>query len=217
MRARCFGVASSSELNGNVDFCWGGYHVGEAGGHGDDETAGGREQTTQIDEGLTTLVGRQSVHDVERDDALECLRRSRQRADGVGKRAIGDVGAEQMDLLAWSTSGVDSEALVVERPQDVSVEEALNGIDGDTEASANALLRFGHEATAASAELEDAFAGLKLGQLKSGLSIGAITGISIVAAADHVRKGVVDLGEGVEVDHGDGLGGRGLRRVSLQH
>jgi hypothetical protein len=152
---------------------------------------------------------------VERDDAVERLRRSRQRADGVGEGAVRDVGAEQMDLLAWRTVRVDSKALVVERPWDVRVEEALNGVDRNTEASADSLLRFGHEAAAASTELEDAFARLQVGQLKRRLSIGALAGTGIVVVAHHVRKGGVDLSEGVEVDHGGSLGG-GLWTVSGQ-
>jgi hypothetical protein len=50
---------------------------------------------------------------VERDDAVERLRRSRQRADGFGEGAIGDVSAEQMDLLAWRAGRIDNEARVV--------------------------------------------------------------------------------------------------------
>jgi hypothetical protein len=163
----------------------------EAGRHGDSEAAGRREQPAQVDEGLTALVGRQSVHDVERDDAVERLRPSRQRADGVGEGAIGDVSAEQMDLLAWRAGRVDNEARVVATA---------------TQKPAPTLCCFGHKATAASTHLEDAFARLQVGQPKRGLSIRVLAGIGIVAAAHHMRKGGVDLGEGVDVDYGGGLG-----------
>jgi hypothetical protein len=78
----------------------------------------------------------------------------------VGEGAVGNVGTEQMDLLAWRTGRVDREALVVERLWNVRVEEALDGIDRNAEASADSLLCFGYEVAAASTELEDAFAGL---------------------------------------------------------
>jgi hypothetical protein len=41
-----------------------------------------------------------------------------------------------------------------------------------------------------------------------------LAGIGIVVVADYVRKGAINLGEGVEVDYGNGRGGRDLLEVS---
>jgi hypothetical protein len=94
------------------------------------------------------------------------------------------------------------------------VEEALDGIDRDTEADAHSLLCFGDDAATASAELENDFAGLQSGQLKSSLCIRTMAGINIGRAAHHVCKVVIGVGKRTRVHHGDDIGERALREIS---
>jgi hypothetical protein len=143
---------------------------------------------------------------VERVDAVEGWRRSKQYTDGAGEGAAGDVSTKQ--------SMVYSKAFAVERLRGIGVEEALDGIDRDTEADAHSLLCFGDDAAAASAELDNGFAGLQSGQLKSSFCIRTMAGINIGRAAHHVCKVVIGVGKRTRVYHGDDIEERALREIS---
>jgi hypothetical protein len=198
------------ELHREVDFRRQSRVAGEAGGHVEDESASGGEQLAEADEDLATPVSRRGGEDVESDDTVKSLRRARKCVDGVGKAIVRDVCLEEMNLPILVTSRVDNEALLVERPRNVRADESLDSIDRNAEVSPDLLLRTCDEATATSTELKDSLARLKVGQLECGVAVGTMGVVDVFVAADHFRKGGVDLGGGIKVDHGDGEVGGGV-------
>jgi hypothetical protein len=110
----------------------------------------------QGDEGLATLIGRQGGEDMEREHAVESLRGTRKSTHSCVEAVFGDICAEEMDLLNWTTGRIDGKTLAGEHPRDVHCEEALDRIYGRAETATDSSLCISDEATAACADFEDA-------------------------------------------------------------
>lgn len=199
--AGALGVLHGAEEGGDAGLVGRDGVGGEAAGEDDDEAAVGREQLAEGLQQWQPLVRRDGGEDVQGEDAVVPSRRVLQDVQPAWEDGVGGVGVDEVDALGSVAGRVDGEAGLGERPRDVDLDEAEDGVHADARTGANGALGLGEEVTAARTDVEHALAGLQSRELERGLVIRMLVVARPVCVAHHRAKGSLEVGGSAVVDH----------------